>query len=225
MIEEMAGRLLVGGELAEGRLTLEGGHIRSVDIGPTGEEDPPLIAPGLIDLHVHGYGGCDPLDDLAGMALALARAGTTAFQPTLFPAGPAALGDHAERVWAAAERDANQGSAARVVGLHLEGPFVNPARAGALPPEALAEPSVEALRRILGPATGGGRGIRTVTLAPELPGSADLIEEAQLPCQALQTAAGGRTCACPWATARPRPPRPARPPRPGPPARPTSSTP
>ncbi len=66
---------------------------------------------------------------------------------------------------------------ARVVGLHLEGPFVNPDAAGALAVADLARPSTRALREILGPATGGGRGIRTMTLAPELVGATDLVTE------------------------------------------------
>jgi N-acetylglucosamine-6-phosphate deacetylase len=174
---ELSGRLLIGGELVEGTLSLADGRIASVAIGPTGESDPPVIAPGLIDLHTHGFGGCDPLEDLAGMARALAGAGTTAFQPTLFPARPEELGEHAAQAWAAAQRSNAAGGGALAIGLHLEGPFVNPERAGALPPEAIVAPSVEGLRQILGPATGDGRGVRTVTLAPELPGAAELIEE------------------------------------------------
>src|SRR5688572_20629904 len=112
------------------------------------------------------------------MARALSRAGTTTFQATLFPAEPARLGELAEGCWTAAQAPATHAdAAARVIGLHLEGPFVNRERAGALSVPDLAEPSVAALRAILGPATGGGRGIRTMTLAPELPGSAELIKE------------------------------------------------
>jgi N-acetylglucosamine-6-phosphate deacetylase len=54
---------------------------------------------------------------------------------------------------------------------------VNPRCAGALPVEALAEPSVDALRAILGPAMGSGGGVRTMTLAPELPGAPALVAE------------------------------------------------
>jgi len=180
-VSRLSGRLLMGGELIEGRLTIAEGRIQAIEIGPSGEpaDAPPLpvIAPGLIDLHVHGYGGCDPLEDLAGMAQVLARAGTTAFQPTLFPAPPEELGRDAERAWRAAVRSNAAGGGALAVGLHLEGPFVNPERAGALPREAIVAPSPEGLRQILGPATGDGRGVRTITLAPELPGAAELIRE------------------------------------------------
>jgi N-acetylglucosamine-6-phosphate deacetylase len=173
------GRLLVDGAFAPGEVEWAEGRIRAVRAELAADElaqakAGPFVAPGLIDLHVHGYGGSDPVEQLPEMARALARHGTTAFQPTLFPTQPARLGAIAESVSAAAARlDAG----ARVVGLHLEGPFVNRASAGALPLDALAEPSPAALRELLGPATGSGRGIRTVTLAPELPHALELVAE------------------------------------------------
>lgn len=177
-MNRLRGRLLVDGKLLTGTLAFENGRIARVDVeGEIGGDELPVIAPGFVDLHVHGFGGFDPLEELAGMARALARAGTTAFQPTLFPAAPALLGEQcasADRAIHAWRPGAN---GARVVGLHLEGPFVNRAAAGALAVDDLALPSKDALRAILGPATGGGRSIRTMTLAPELAGSADLIAE------------------------------------------------
>lgn len=174
-MRELTGRLLLDGELRAGRVRIEDGRVAAVEEDPGLAGELPVVAPGLIDLHVHGYGGCDPLEDLAGMARALARDGTTAFQPTLFPRAPERLGAEAERAWAAA--GALGPGCARVVGLHLEGPFVNPLAAGALPVGDLAEPGADALRAILGPSTGDGHGVRTVTLAPELPGAPGLIEE------------------------------------------------
>ncbi len=172
----ISGRLLVAGRLVPGTVHFAGGRIERVELREEAvESTAPIVAPGLVDLHVHGYGGADPVTQLASMAEALARHGTTAFQPTLFPAAPNVLGGICESTWDAAARLPANG--ARVVGLHLEGPFVNPERAGALPREDLATPSVESLRAILGPASGGGRGVKTVTLAPELSGSAELVRE------------------------------------------------
>jgi N-acetylglucosamine-6-phosphate deacetylase len=181
-VNELHGRLLLAGRLVPGTVRFEADRITGVsEASPAtaGAADLPVIAPGLVDLHVHGFGGCDPLEDLDGMAAALARVGTTAFQPTLFPAAPERLGGQAEEAWTRAQASNLRaaGRAARVVGLHLEGPFLNPQRAGALPVEDLAEPSIEALRAILGPATGSRRGVRTMTLAPELPGALELIAE------------------------------------------------
>ena len=151
-----------------------------------------VFTPGLIDLHVHGYGGWSPTEGiwigggqveeqvsssappLERMAAALARAGTTAFQPTLFPAAPAALSEIVQAVWRAARALPRVG-AAHVLGLHLEGPFVNPLAAGALPQADLAEPSPAALDALFAGVEDGA--VRTVTLAPELIGAAELCAE------------------------------------------------
>lgn len=188
-MSEVRGRLLTDGRLRAGRLVIRDGRIASIELdepgspgstGSAGALDEPIVAPGLIDLHVHGFGGADPVRDLEGMAAALRAAGTTSFQPTLFPDVPERLGRTASAVRERArELEGGEGRAdlARVLGVHLEGPFVNPCAAGALPRERLAEPSIDALRAILGPATGDGRGIRTMTIAPELAGAAELIAE------------------------------------------------
>lgn len=171
------GRLLIDGKLVTGTLAWEHGSITRIDIeGEIGGAELPVIAPGCVDLHIHGFGGFDPLDDLAGMSRALARAGTTTFQPTLFPGAPEPLGAACAGL-ARARTALAPAVGARVAGIHLEGPFVNQLAAGALPPHDLCAPSPAALNAILGPSTGDGRAIRTVTLAPELAGAKDLIDE------------------------------------------------
>ncbi|MDF1839508.1 MAG: N-acetylglucosamine-6-phosphate deacetylase [Planctomycetota bacterium] len=175
---EREGRLLIEGRLKRGRIRFDHEGIQAVELDEVqdGDSTGPVIAPGLIDLHVHGFGGTDPLDNLPAMALALARVGTTSFLPTLFPADPETLGLQAQAL--DGERAVlRKGEGARVLGTHLEGPFVNPMAAGALPAQDLATPSIEALRKILGPNMGDGRGVGTITLAPELPGALDLIQE------------------------------------------------
>lgn len=157
-----------------GRFRVEGDRFASVERLARVAPDAPVLAPGLIDLHVHGYGGQGPEDALGGLARALARAGTTAFLPTLFPDAPEPLGRLAAAVW---ERREERGNGARVLGLHLEGPFVNPRRAGGLPAERLHRPSPAALRALLGGVAAEARGIRQVTVAPELPGAPELIAE------------------------------------------------
>ncbi len=187
-MSERRGRLLVDGRLRAGTLGFDhdSGRITDVtfDAADDANVDLPILSPGLIDLHVHGFGGhAATADGLPGMAQALASVGTTSFQPTLFPSQPSGLGAEAAATWAVAERlqaeleRSAPDVCARPLGLHLEGPFVNPLSAGALPRSGLAEPSVEALRAILGPATGDGHGIRTMTIAPELPGSMELVAE------------------------------------------------
>src|SRR5262245_55425300 len=158
----LTGRLLVDGAFRAGTLHLHHGRIARIEHeGVRDGPELPWIGPGLVDLHVHGHGGCDPLEDLSGLARSLARAGTTAFQPTLFPAAPRELGRRCEALEQQREKSGGPG-AARIVGWHLEGPFVNPEAAGALPVADLAPPSRAALAEIIGPATGSGRGIRTL---------------------------------------------------------------
>jgi N-acetylglucosamine-6-phosphate deacetylase len=176
-MDRIRGRLFVDGKLLTGMLEWDHGRIaRVVTEGEIGGADLPVVTPGFVDLHVHGFGGHDPLEDVAGMSRSLARAGTTAFQPTLFPAAPSVLGEQCAALHKNAVR-LPPGAGARVVGIHVEGPFVNSAAAGALPAGDLCEPSHEALRAILGSSSGDARGIRTMTVAPELAGAKALIEE------------------------------------------------
>jgi len=171
---QRTGHLLHAGALVPGRVRLAGGRIAAVERLPEVPSDAPLIVPGLVDLHVHGYAGANPAEDLAGMARALAAVGTTAFLPTLFPDEPARLGRTCAEVWA--RRDEAAGGA-RVLGLHLEGPFVNPLRAGGLRADRLSEPSPAALAALLGGEDPGARGIRQITVAPELAGAPELVRE------------------------------------------------
>ncbi len=170
---ERRGKLLIDGSWKVGTLRCDGALIDSVELEEKAPDEAklPYITPGLIDLHVHGFGGAGPLDDLAGMARALALEGTTAFLPTLFPDEPARLGKVASGVWSGVRGGALEGA---VLGLHLEGPFVNPSSAGALPPERLAEPSPAGVAQLLGQ---DGNGVRIVTVAPEIGGGADAVRE------------------------------------------------
>jgi N-acetylglucosamine-6-phosphate deacetylase len=133
-----------------------------------------VLAAGFVDLHVHELGGAGVLDaerpDLPALARALAAGGTTAFLATTAAAPIAELERVLQHV--ATAQPANP-SGARCLGVHLEGPWLAPARAGAQPTAHLAAPAVADLARLLdaGP-------VRMVTLAPELPGAMELIEYA-----------------------------------------------
>jgi N-acetylglucosamine-6-phosphate deacetylase len=134
-------------------------------------EDPgPYILPGFIDLHVHGGDGADCMDGeqaVRRMARFHAQHGTTALLATTVTAPLEEL-EAALRGIAAVVQNPGPGEA-RVLGVHLEGPFISPERLGAQPPYAL-EPSIETMRYLLSLAP-----IRVVTLAPELPGALELI--------------------------------------------------
>ena len=127
-----------------------------------------IIAPGFIDLQVNGYASHDAAagaDSIAALSDALPASGVTAFLPTLISA-PVEVG----AAFAAAVGAAAEAQGARVLGAHIEGPFLNPSFRGAHLREYLAEPTaknvdvIEAARP------------RLVTLAPELPGALGAIE-------------------------------------------------
>lgn len=133
-----------------------------------------VLAPGFVDLHVHEVGGAGVLDaaraDVGGLAARLAAHGTTSFLATTATVPTSDLEVLLKQV-ASAEP---QAGSARCLGVHLEGPWLSPHRAGAQPPEHLATPSADALQHLLecGP-------VRMVTLAPELPGAAEVIDLAR----------------------------------------------
>jgi N-acetylglucosamine-6-phosphate deacetylase len=110
------------------------------------------LVPGFIDLHVWG-----PPEIVSRDAVG---AGTTAFLTTLGPEPPRELLQHVIERAGATLRDG-----AACVGIHLEGPFVNPARAGALPRRGMRPPTIAELARLVKSAHGR---IRLVTFAPEL---------------------------------------------------------
>ena len=159
------------------------------------------VVPGFIDLHIHGAGGHDVMEGnaraLDRITSTVARHGTTSIVATTVSApieetchslaGIAryirnhetpheAVTDEAAPEPDAHEKVAKEGKlAAEILGIHLEGPFISKARRGVHPPDAITRPSVEILEQLLKAADGL---IRIVTIAPEIPGSGELIEAA-----------------------------------------------
>lgn len=130
------------------------------------------IVPGFIDAHIHGAMGGDVMDanaeGLARIAAYLPAEGTTSFLATTMTGAPAAI-EAALRVAGAYD---NVPGAAEMLGVHLEGPFVNADKAGAQPAEYITAPDIDRFERWQ--AVSGQR-IRVVTLAPEVPGGDALI--------------------------------------------------
>jgi N-acetylglucosamine-6-phosphate deacetylase len=157
---------MVGSEVVAGDVSIEGGVIEAVGLSPAGTG---LAIPGFVDLQVNGFGGVDFLDadtdDIVRAGVALARTGVVAYQPTLIT-GPPAVTLRAARVLAQARGSGGP----QIIGIHLEGPFLSPKRAGTHPVRHLRTPDWGLLEPILaaGPVT-------MVTLAPELPGAIDMI--------------------------------------------------
>lgn len=154
--------------VADGRIT----EIAPVDQTPSGALGgaDAWILPGLVDIQLNGAFGVDfsdPGADLARAAAALPATGVTAFLPTIVTS-PADVYGPCLRNLAAPMPD----GAARALGVHIEGPFLAPGRRGTHDPLAVRPPDLGELRSWL-----DAGHVRIVTLAPELPGALELIEE------------------------------------------------
>ncbi len=135
-----------------------------------------LLAPGLVDTHIHGIGGfaTDDADSssILGMSEALARIGVTSFLPTLYAGTP----DKMEREIDAIVQAMGKEKGARIAGIHLEGPFLSPKRPGAQTADSLSLPSEAVFKAFI--EHGKGQ-IRAMTIAPELPGTERIAEIAK----------------------------------------------
>ena len=174
-MQELPGHILTPQGFVQGVLQHAGGRISAIAGSPADEAQArasalPLLLPGFIDLHVHGGGGFDTMgagDAARHIARIHARHGTTALLATTMTA-PLDEIENALRALAPLCRDRPAG-AARLLGVHLEGPYINPGRLGAQPDFAATATLADVLAlHALAP-------LRLVTLAPELPGHIELI--------------------------------------------------
>ena len=175
----IVGRLVFDDRVEAGRILIEDGLIAGVEVGGSSEAaggssrpSGPFVAPGFVDVHVHGGGGHDAMggaDALDGMSRHLLMHGVTSFLPTAVTAPVPTLKRFAEevRAWLATA----PGHGAEPLGFNLEGPFLAPGRRGAHDPTYLRVPAdvrLEELEPLLD-------GLRLMTIAPELPGALELI--------------------------------------------------
>jgi N-acetylglucosamine-6-phosphate deacetylase len=187
---EVRGRLVLDDRVVGGRIAIADGRIAAVDLESDADTDPgpetgtaasataasaaalPYIAPGFVDVHVHGWGGHDAMGtaaDLDGMARALLRHGVTSFLPTGVTNPLPVLRAFADRVRAWMPEAPADG--ADPLGFNIEGPFISAARKGAHNPAFLAVPA-DVPRSELEPLLDG---FRLTTVAPEIPGGLELI--------------------------------------------------
>jgi N-acetylglucosamine-6-phosphate deacetylase len=174
-VKTIDGLIVAPEGLLRGRVVIDGARIAAVE-GRRVADDAwrgsaePIVVPGFIDLHVHGAGGADTMQ--AGTAIDTiarthARHGTTALLATTMTA-PRAEIEAALDALASACRERTRG-AARVLGVHLEGPFISPDKLGAQP-DFTQPPSAAEIFALAQRAP-----IRVVTLAPELPGALEAV--------------------------------------------------
>jgi N-acetylglucosamine-6-phosphate deacetylase len=187
-----ARRLVTPFELIEHpRVVIEGGVISDIASGeaatPQGrvvDLGDAIIAPGFVDIHIHGGGGHDVMEDDSGALPAveslLARHGVTSYFPTTVSAPLEQTLRALERLGKAiesanADQAPGRGGRARPLGIHLEGPFISHARRGVHPPADLLPPRLDTFEKFWQAARGQ---IKVMTIAPELDGATEVIAEA-----------------------------------------------
>ncbi len=176
MAHTVRGHILTPGGFVDGALAVDGdGRVAgisgsAIDERAVRDTRLPIVLPGFIDLHVHGGGGRDVMeggDAMRAVAQAHAKHGTTALLATTMTAPMddlrAAFEGMRDMVGSPAQ------GAARVLGVHLEGPYINAAKLGAQPGFSRAV-SLDELRELHAIAP-----IRLVTIAPEVAGNMEQI--------------------------------------------------
>ncbi|HWX94502.1 MAG TPA: N-acetylglucosamine-6-phosphate deacetylase [Terriglobales bacterium] len=141
-----------------------------------------VLAPGFIDIHIHGGAGYDVMKAdpaaLPAVGRLLRLHGVTSYVPTTVTAPVDLTLAALERLADAIEAGGKSGSGelrARPVGIHLEGPFISHARRGVHPPADLLPPTLEMFERFWDASRGH---IKIITIAPELEGAPAVIAEA-----------------------------------------------
>jgi N-acetylglucosamine-6-phosphate deacetylase len=156
---------LVGGRLERGDVEIADGRVVAVGLPGRGRG---IAVPGFVDLQVNGFGGIDFLDADSTSYLragaSLLETGVTAYLPTLITSPE-------EQLLAAMKEVPIDEARPRILGVHLEGPFLSPFRLGAHEASSRRDPDDELLERLL-----DGGPVRLMTLAPELPGALGLID-------------------------------------------------
>jgi N-acetylglucosamine-6-phosphate deacetylase len=167
------GAIVAVGTMAEVRIP---SHARVVDFGDA------VLAPGLIDIHIHGGAGHDIMEgsdeSLAAVERLMMKHGVTSYCPTTITAPVDAILHSLEALGRAVElagRRDGDGARARPLGVHFEGPFLSHAKRGAHPHALLQPASRETFERMWEAADGH---VSVMTIAPELDGALDLVGEA-----------------------------------------------
>jgi N-acetylglucosamine-6-phosphate deacetylase len=186
MISRLAivgGNVVTSDEVIENGVVLcEDSYIKAVGSSSAIEPEPGsrlidargcVVMPGFIDTHFHGSGGDDVMangvEGIRRISRALLKYGTTGYLVTTVSARHDDLMRAVEDTIAAEEDDP---LAAEILGLHIEGPYMNPKFKGAQPEWGIRDPDFDECARLLD--TAAGR-IKIMTIAPELPGGLEMI--------------------------------------------------
>lgn len=164
-------------------IRLENGRITQVGQALTPQAEEPVVdlagdylLPGFVDVHIHAFKGHDAMSGEAAvraMSRELYREGVAAFLPTTMSATVEETRQAVAGIRAVMDRQEPQG--ARVLGAHMEAPFLNAKKCGAQRAECLCSPDWQTFLDLTG---GDIAAVRTMTAAPELPGAEAFIRQA-----------------------------------------------
>lgn len=129
-----------------------------------------FVSAGFIDLHIHGSGGADVMDAtpqaLETLSTILPSTGTTSFLATTMTMSPEAIDNALQNV----KDHTSSVTGAEILGIHLEGPFINTTKHGAQDKEYIQSPTLELIDNYMDE-------VKMITLAPEVAGSEDFIKQ------------------------------------------------
>ena len=183
-LEEIPGGAVI---LEDGRITAVGR--REAMTAPAGTREiharGMTAIPGFVDAHIHGAGGRDVMEAttvaLSQVAQKVAQHGTTSMVATTITASAEVTSRSLEGIARFVREHSAPGvqggaASAEILGIHLEGPFLSPQQRGVHPPEWLAQPTREELKKLLAAANGCAK---ILTIAPELPGALECVAAAR----------------------------------------------
>jgi len=174
-VEHSPGRIII-----EDELIADVGPAERIPVPPTAtkiDTGNMIVVPGFIEPHIHGCGGVDVMEGtyeaLNTVSRVLAHHGTTSFLPTTVSSSVEVLTSAVQGI---GKLIGETFAGARPLGIHLEGPFINPNKRGTHKSANVRNPDIQLFREWT---AASGSAIRLLTLAPELPGAAELTEEAK----------------------------------------------
>lgn len=150
-----------------------------------------IVMPGFIDIHAHGADGSDVCDGTVESILRIGRRklreGVTTWLPTTLTQAEVRLREIVGAIRSASGEPGGPIVGPRMPGIHLEGPFINPAKVGAQNPQYVRSPDVEEMKTLHGISP-----LKILSIAPEMAGALEVIAEASrlgIVCSAAHTAA------------------------------------
>ncbi|PHO06131.1 N-acetylglucosamine-6-phosphate deacetylase, partial [Thermoanaerobacterium thermosaccharolyticum] len=172
------GRLLLDNNIVDGKdLLIEDNKIAAIGKGLSGDNvinaDGNYISPGFIDIHIHGSAGFDTMDGtfdaINAISKSIAKRGTTSFLPTTMTEDKNKIKNAIKNVY----ENKNRVEGAEILGIHMEGPFINPKQKGAQDEKFILKPTIDNFLELCGDYIDI---VKLVTIAPEIEGSLDLIK-------------------------------------------------